>query len=298
MRKSKVALLILAITITVSGCSINGGNGSESSPGDAIAVDRFELTPQQIYSGSTVAATLQVTNVGNTEAEINVGERGTNVLKSYTPDLMKITNFTASSSAVGRTQEEYTLRPDESLSMNWDLHQYDEDRIRFYADQTIDMTFQIPFDYTVEAYKQFQIKESRDTESLDTLASASSDGPMDVHIEMIGSSSSHGSPVFLSQDNIQVRIRFINNDAEEGDGVGLIDIQDPEIKALGDTELEDCNTPDNIQVSADSSTTITCNVNFENSDVDPSLQDEIQVSADYTFTKTISKDHITVQYRG
>lgn len=299
MRKSKVALLILAITITISGCSLNGGDNTSGASGDAIAVERFEVVPQQIYAGSDVSAALRVTNVGNTDAEITVGEKGTNILKSYTPDLLNITSFSASSTATTQTREEYTLQPDESLSMSWDLHQYDEDRIRFYADQTVDMTFQIPFDYTVEAYRQFQIKENRDVESLENLGSASSNGPMDVHIELIGSSSEHGSPVFLTQDNIQARIQFINNDAEEGDGVGLIDIQNPEIEVIGDgVSAENCNTPDNVQVSADSSTTITCDISFNAEDVGSSVQRQLTVNADYKFTKTVSKDHITVKYRG
>lgn len=304
MRKSKVTLLILAIIITASGCSINGGGDSSGSSGDAIAVERFEVVPQQIYAGSDVSAALRVTNVGNTNAEINVGEDGTNVLKSYTPDLLRITNFSASSSATSETEEEYTLQPDESLSMNWDLHQFDESRVRFYADQTIDMTFQIPFDYTVEAYQQFQIKEDGSVNSLDSLGSASSNGPMDVHMEMIGSSSDHGSPVFLAQDNVQARIEFINNDAQEGDGVGLIDIQDPNIEVIGDDVSADCNTPDNIRVTAESSTTITCDISFDSSkfgsaeEFGSSIQEELRVTSNYTFTKTVSKEHITVQYRG
>lgn len=299
MRKSKVTLLILAIIITVSGCSINGGGNSSGSSGDAIAVERFEVVPQQIYAGSDVSAALRVTNVGNTDAQINVGEDGTNVLKSYTPDLLNITSFSASSSATSETKDDYTLRPEESLSMSWDLHQYNEERIRFYADQTVDMTFQIPFDYTVESYTQFQIKQSRDVESLESLGSASSSGPMDIHIEMIGSSSESGSPVFLTQDNVQARIQFINNDAEEGDGVGLIAIQDPEIEVIGNgVSAENCNTPDNIEVDAASSTTITCDISFDPEDVGSSVQRQLTVNADYTFTKTVSKDHITVQYRG
>jgi hypothetical protein len=299
MPKSKVILLILAITITVSGCSIIGGETSDQSSGDAISVDRFEVTPQQIYAGSDVSAVLQITNTGNTKAEINVGDQGTNILKSYTPDLLKIEDFSASSSNISKTKKEYHLRPDDSLSMSWDLHQFDESRVRFYADQQIDMAFQIPFDYSVESYQQFQVKEDRDVSDLENLASASSSGPMDIHIQMIGSSSEHGSPIFLSQDNVQVRIRFINNDVEEGDGVGLIEIENPEIRALGDDfsiPEDGCNTPDNIRVSGESSTTITCDLNIP--DVESSSQGEIQVAADYTFTKTVSKDHITVQYRG
>lgn len=299
MRKSKVALLIIAITITVSGCSINGGDGSTSQSGDAIAVEKFEVVPQQIYAGSTVSASLEVTNVGNAIADINVGDKGKSVLKSYTPDLLAITNFSASSSATTKTKEDYTLKPGETLSMNWDLKQFDPSRVRFYADQQIDMTFQIPFDYTVQAYKQFQIKNDRDVESLQNLGSASSDGPMNIHVEMIGSSSEHGSPVFLTQDNIQVRIKFLNSDSQSGDNVGLINIQDPNIKILGDeVSVEDCNIPENIEVRAGSSTTITCNVEFNPSNIGSSLRGEVQVDADYTFTKTVSKQHIKVKYRG
>lgn len=297
MRKSKVSLLILAVVVTVSGCSFGGG-GEEPSSGDAIAVERFEVVPQTIYSGANVSATLNVRNVGNTAADIDVGEQGTNVLKSYTPDLLMIEDFDAESTANTETAEEYTLQPDETLSMNWDLHQFDESRIRFYADQQIDMAFQVPFEYKVEAYQQYQVKEDGTVTDLENLGSASSNGPMDIHIEMIGSSSEHGPPVFLEEDNIQVRVEFRNQDSQEGDGVGLIDIEAPEIKALSENvDVENCNTPENIQVTADSSTSITCNVNIQG-EVNSSLRDEIQVTSDYKFTKTVSKDHIKVKYRG
>lgn len=298
MPNSKVVLLILAVVITVSGCT-NGGN-TQSSSGDAIAVERFEVVPQTIYAGSDVTATLNVRNVGNTEAEITPGNQGKNILKSYTPDLLMIEDFSSESTANPDTLEEesYTLQPDETLSMNWDLHQFDESRIRFYADQQIDMTFQIPFRYTVQAYQQFQIKEDSDVDSLEGLGAASSNGPMDIHIELIGSSSEGGSPVFIEGDNMQVRVEFRNNDVEEGDGVGLINIDSPEIRALSDKiSVESCNTPSNIQVRADSSTSITCNVNI-NGEIGSSIRDEIRVTSDYRFTKTVSKEHITVKYRG
>lgn len=297
MPNSKVVLLILAAVITVSGCT---DGGETQASGDAIAVERFEVVPQQIYAGSDVAATLNVRNVGNTEAKITTGQQGTNILKSYTPDLLMIEDFSAESTNTTETkeQEAYTLQPDETLSMNWDLHQFDESRIRFYADQQIDMTFQIPFQYTVQAYQQFQVKENSGVQSLESLGAASSNGPMDVHIEMIGSSSEGGSPVFIEGDNIQVRVEFRNNDVEEGDAVGLINIESPEVRALSDkVTVEGCNTPSNIQVRADSSTSITCNVNI-NGEIQSSIRDEIRVTSDYKFTKTVSKEHITVKYRG
>ncbi len=290
-------MLVLVATVAVSGCT-NGGSGEESHEGDAIAVERFELVPQTIYSGSNVTATLNVRNVGNTEANITVGDQGKNVLTSYTPDLLLISNFEAESTQTTDTKEEYTLRPDGTLSMNWDLHQFDESRIRFYADQTIDMSFRIPFQYTVQAYHQFQVKDNSDVESLEGLGAASSNGPMDVTISLIGSSSEGGSPVFLQGDDIQVRVEFANKDTEEGDGVGLLNIESPTIEAPGDdVEVNNCNTPSNIQVRGSSSTTITCSIDI-NKEIDSSIREEVRVTADYNFTKTVSKDHITVQYRG
>lgn len=290
-------MLVIAATVIISGCT-NGGSGEESHRGDAISVERFELVPQTIYSGSNVTATLNVRNVGNTEANITVGDQGKNVLTSYTPDLMLISNFEAESTQTTDTKEEYTLRPDGTLSMNWDLHQFDESRIRFYADQTIDMSFRIPFQYTVQAYHQFQVKDNSDVESLEGLGAASSNGPMDVTISLIGSSSEGGSPVFMEGDDIQVRVEFANQDTEEGDGVGLLDIEAPTIEVPGDdVEVNNCNTPSNIQVRGSSSTTITCSIDI-NEEVTSSIREEVRVTADYNFTKTVSKDHITVQYRG
>ncbi len=290
-------MLVIAATVIISGCT-NGGSGRESHEGDAISVERFELVPQTIYSGSNVTATLNVRNVGNTEANITVGDQGKNVLTSYTPDLLLISNFNAESTQTTDTKEEYTLRPDGTLSMNWDLHQFDESRIRFYADQTIDMSFRIPFQYTVQAYHQFQVKDNSDVESLEGLGAASSNGPMDVTISLIGSSSEGGSPVFMEGDDIQVRVEFANQDTEEGDGVGLLDIEAPTIEVPGDdVEVNNCNTPSNIQVRGSSSTTITCSIDI-NEEVTSSIREEVRVTADYNFTKTVSKDHITVQYRG
>jgi len=296
MNNSKVIIMVLAATVMISGCT--DGGGDESHEGDAISVERFELVPQTIYSGSNVTATLNVRNVGDTDANITVGDQGTKVLTSYTPDLLKISDFDAESTSTRETRENYTLSPEDSLSMNWDLHQFDESRIRFYADQTIDMAFRIPFQYKVEAYHQFQVKSGSDVESLEELGAASSNGPMDVSIQLIGSSSEQGSPVFLEEDDMQVRVEFSNNDQEEGDGVGLLNIEPPRIWVPRDNvEVNNCNTPSNIQVRGQSSTSITCNIDFTE-DIDSSIREEVRVESDYNFTKTVSKDHITVEYRG
>jgi len=295
----------LFLVILVSGC-INGIGGGEETESQAIFVEELSVQPTQIYSGGTISARTTVRNSGNIPADIEVGEDGENVLTSYTPDLLNITDFSGRTTQNPETQTEYTLEPDESLTMQWELEQYDEDRIRFYEDDDASMTFRVPFEYSVDAFQQIQIKRDHSETPLTDLESRSSPGPLSVAVQTVGSSSDSGNNIFIDGDNKQVHLQLVNNNPEEGAHQGLMRIDTPEISTEGNIEIEeenDCEMPDEDELILhdDESTVISCDINLPE-DVDMqeerSIRDEIRVSSDYEYVRTIGDRTITVDYRG
>lgn len=292
MQQQKLALSLLFLAIIVSGCADNGG-GKVS--GEAITVEGPTVQPSQIREGATVQASISAENTGEITSQISVGENGREVLTDYCPDFFNINRFQASSSREASTVGEYTLQPGETVQMSWELAQ--EGVSVPLNGYSCPVKFQIPFNYSVEAYQQLQIKQE-DTETEVDLTSQSSQGPLTIAIETIGSSSVSGAPVFLERDNPEALVQIVNEQPEDSVFRGLMRVTDLEIESTGVELGEGCkNIEEPIKINQNQmSKIIRCDINFDLNEA--SRRAEISASADYTYVKNIGSRTVEVLYSG
>lgn len=311
LNKDNSVLAIIALTIVVSGC-INGGGSSETQQDGVQAIDvtGMDITPNQIFAGDSVTASIEIHNRGNHEAELiaeleDVDEhRGSRILESYCPDLFRIQNFDIQSERYHETQESYTLQPGEAIGMNWNLEQFDEERVQFFTDSGCDIRFSAPFNYSVESFQQFQIMSDNNVEP-SNIESRSSQGPMFLDINMIGSTSDQGEPYFLSEDlstagGIDARLQLENQIPEDADMQGTISSQPPEIELIDNGELDkECESPDNIYLYGDDSSMILCEIS-STEDVPSGRSEifEIRAESDYQYSAPLGSRNVEVSSRG
>lgn len=296
MEKGKLALSLLFAAVIVSGCADNGG-GKVS--GEAISVTGPTVQPSEIREGSSVQVSMSAQNTGNIPGKVLVGDNGTRILTNYCSDFFSIPRegFSSYSSRNADTAETYTLRPDETIQLNWQLDQDGGNvPINGYNCPT---KFQLPFNYSVDAYQQLQITQ-RDTEAGVGLSSKTSQGPLSIAIQTIGSSSQTGAPVFLEDDNPEVLIQVFNERPEQSALRGLIKIKDIEIGSSGVELGEGCkDIEETIRINQNQeSEIIRCDINGMELDGVPSKRAEITASANYTYVKSLGSRNIQVKYSG
>ena len=235
IKKRNLALSLLFIAVIVSGCADNGG-GKVS--GEAISISGPEVQPNEIFQGSTIQVQMAAENTGEIEGDIIIGENGNKVLTNYCPDFFDIAEdgFSSYSSRNPDTSEGYTLKPGERAQMNWQLQQKGQNVPLNGYD--CPMKFEMPFNYSVNAYNQIQIKE-RGTDVAADLSSKISEGPLTIAIEAIGSSSQEGAPIFLEGDQPEVLFQISNEQPDESSLRGIINIRNFRIESSG-VELEGC----------------------------------------------------------
>lgn len=309
MEKRAAALSLLFLTVIVSGCMDTDG-GPEKVQGQAIQVTELDITPTEIREGSTVRISMGVRNVGEVESEVQVGQNGKKVLTNYCSDFFSIeeNGFSAYSSGNPETEESYNLAPEGELQMNWELEQGGNVPLNGYS---CDLKFQVPFNYSVEAFKQIQIKKNEETGGEPQLSSKSSQGPLTIDMRVAGSSLDLNAPVFLEGDRPEVFIGFSNEKLEEGEYQGLISLKEPEISARN-IEFEEGECPEE-EVGENgeirlyqgvSAQPIRCDLVYSEGDGEytlgstPSIRPEIRVSADYTYTLNVGQRTVEVVYSG
>lgn len=300
MEKRNLALSLLFLAVIVSGCADNG-NGKVS--GKAMAVTGPTIQPSEIMEGASTRISMSVQNAGQIEGEVKVGENGREVLTDYCPDFFSIERFSAHSSRDSGTSSNYPLQSGETVQMNWELQQEGENvPLTGYS---CPMTFQVPFDYSVQAYQQIQIKQE-DTSSGDVqLASQTSEGPLTILIETIGSSSTRGAPVFLKDDRPEALIQLVNEEPDESSYRGVVELNNLEVEASGvDLEpLDDCrgySEEESIKLFHGKSQVIRCDITNPSEALgsDPSVRAEISASADYTYIRSLDSQTVEVEYSG
>lgn len=337
IKKDFVLIFLISAVIVVSGC-INGGSGQDEVDEGVTAIDvvELEVTPNEIFSGGSIDASLTLENTGNANATL-ITDRGaedplgTAVLESYCPDLFRIESFRAESDTVEATQHEYQLQPGEQLSMIWNLRQFDEERIRFYDGDSCQLDFAAPFEYSVEAFQQLQIRDNDDLEA-PNLETRSSRGPMLLSITTIGSTSQFNEPYFIEEDfhrdhEVRAEIEMINQIPEGGEH-GIVDAEPPEIELIGgsleesisldeeitvpengeEEEVERCGIPSGIYLYGGDSTIIGCDLNlyddehYSNGEVNlltgRTSITEIRARADYEYNAPMGSRTVEVQFRG
>jgi len=276
----------------VSGCADSGGKVS----GEAISVTGPTLQPSDIREGASVQASLSVENTGEIPSQVIVGENGDQIMTDYCTDFFNINRFQASSSRNSDTVEKYDLNPGETVRMNWNL---DQEGVSVPLNgYSCPVKFQVPFNYTVQAYQQLQIKQE-DIETEVDLSSQTSKGPLSIAIETIGSSSRTGAPVFLARDSPEALIQIVNEQPEQSVFRGVIRVKNLEIESTG-VELGDgCrNIEQPIKIDRNQmSEIIRCDINTD-LDGDRSKRAELTASADYTYVKDVGSRTVEVEYSG
>jgi hypothetical protein len=307
---TRAGLILFALIVVASGCGGNGGGDDTSQDSSqAIAVEGPTIQPTEIYEGSSVRAQLNARNVGNIASDVRVGKEGTGsnndgtrVLTNHCPDMFDIAEFRSSSSTTSSDKEVYTLEPGHSLQLNWNLQQSGGVPLNGYR---CEMNFQVPFTYQVDAFQQVQVKSQEDAETAEELSSKSSNGPLLVYIEVIGSSAPEGSPVFLGPegnregDNPEALIQLENQQPEQSAFQGLMEIEAPEVEVTGGLDSIDCGLDPNeeIVIYNGESDIIRCNVTYGNIQ-GPSITGQIQTSVDYTYIKNVGSQQVQVNSDG
>jgi hypothetical protein len=292
MQNRNLALSLLFLAVVVSGCADNSGKVS----GEAISVSGPTVQPSEIFEGASVQTSISVKNNGEIPGQILVGDNGEKVMTNYCPDFFSVENFQAYSSRNSETAKDYTLEPGERVQMNWELNQEGVDvPLNGYP---CDLKFQVPFNYSVQAYQQLQIKE-RDSEAKVDLSSKTSQGPLSIAIETIGSSSRAGSPIFLAEDNPKALIQLVNEQPENSIFKGLIKVRDLQLESSG-VKLQECsNFEQPIRINRNQmSKVIRCDITDTDLGGTPSKRAEISASADYTYIKNVGSKRVKVKYGG
>ena len=220
MDADKRVLILLIAVFTVSGCTGGGGNNN-SGPSGAVSVQSLNVQPSEIFAGENIRVNMGIANTGQLPATLQVGEDGSSIMTSGCQDIFDIQSFEAESSNVSDTRESYELAPEYETSLSWNLEQStDNVPLNGYR---CDLRFEVPFDYSVESFRQIQIKENDRVENGELFAQ-SSEGPLDIQLEAIGSSSEAGAPVFLEDDGGEILIRLVNRQTEDSRFQGLIEL--------------------------------------------------------------------------
>lgn len=301
-------LSVLFFAVIVSGCVGGGGQGTESQGNQAIAVNELTVTPKDIFAEGNVRVRMTLTNVGQLPAELLVSKESSNeggqILTSHCPDIFSVKSFSASSSNVSQTRDSYMLSPDYKVRLNWNLQQ-DSGNVPLNG-YRCNLRFEIPFNYSVEAFKQVQVKDNSDVKGSENLFAKSSKGPMKLEIETIGSSAPRGTPTFLKNDSGEVLIQLANKEPEEGSYLGNIALSPPNVTARGIRLNGTCPAEEelpadgSIDLYQGQSKVFRCDMIWDNHDFTtiPSIRGEIFAKADYTFVKTAGTKTVQVKYRG
>ena len=235
MQDRHLILSLLVFTVTVSGCTGGGSQGTQDQGNKAVAVEQLKVTPSEIFADGTVRIRMSVRNIGELPAQVKVGSDdnggidGSDVLTNHCPDIFDISDFSASSSNVSGTEPSYSLAPDYRIRMNWELTQ-DTGNVPLNG-YDCNLRFQVPFDYSVEAFRQIQVKSNSEVQGSEELFAKSSQGPMKIEIQSIGSSAPRGAPTFLQGDNAEIRVQLENKKPDESSYTGTVELQPPVMQA-------------------------------------------------------------------
>lgn len=320
MDNDLIVLSLVALTVLASGCTDNGGEEGQESP-ESIEIHSLEVEHDEVFEGNPVSARLELANSGNIPGSIDVGEDGSNVFKDYCPDVFQVSEdgfqVSPQTNNVGGTK--YKLPPGAGLTLQWNLRQKGD--VPLYG-KRCSMEFEVPFNYSVSAYRQIQVKKDRTVEGSD-LNWESSSGPLLMAIEPIGGSGEEGQGTFIqdtenadenkyidSSMDIQIQLR---NTGQEGFNKGVIDINQESFEVSfelnGHEFTETMDSPDNCEFDEDrpirmfegQSRVITCRVDLIKVD---ELQNQlsavgnIETKLNYTYLKDAGTRKVEVKYSG
>lgn len=300
MQDKKAILGFVFLTVIASGCIGGSADGS-------IDINSLQVNPSEIHEGDNVRVQLDVSNNGLRTGNVSIGENGREVLDRICSDIFEIDSFSAS--ATGRPSLDVTdgdshmIEPGHDLRLDWVLQSIGDVPLH---GQRCSLDFSIPFDYSVSAFKQLQIKENPDVDNIN-LDQRSSSGPLDIYIEAVPGSTGQENIFIATEDEreIDFTVTIVNQQPSENDptrGVGNIDPETIEIEASDPIDInseEHCEVPDRIEIFDGESQPISCSVpKPDRSDLDgPSQISELSVDLDYTFVRDAGQRTIGVNYR-
>ncbi|MFP4038376.1 MAG: hypothetical protein ACLFTA_01175 [Candidatus Nanohaloarchaea archaeon] len=226
---------------------------------------------------------------------------GDRILTNRCRDIFDVTDFEVRGPGDVSGSSKYHLPKTSEVRFNWVLENINTENVPING-YSCNLKFQVPFDYSVTAYRQLQFKESEDVQGTPDLESRSSAGPMAFRIETIGSTSQENS-TFLEGDQVEVVIYMENQKEEEGTSyTGLINAEVPEIQA-SNFDLQEANcgkdVNDTITMYEGESERIRCYVDESVFDgLEGSIRGEITAETNYTYVKDIGEKTVEVEYRG
>jgi len=306
----KALLTLMFLTVITLGCL----NGTTSQGPESVEVQELSVNPAQIYEDSSTTATLQATNVGSMPAQVTVEEEGENILVDYCrDDIFTIEDFSINAPpSTEQGDNEYNMEEGDTLRMNWDLDQTGS--VPLYS-LDCDLRFQIPFNYTVQAFSQIQIKEETGVEGAQNLETRSSSGPAYFNIETVPGVSGEQSTYITEEDNdISMTIGLQNQRTEDGYGLGIVNLEqeDIEIEIPDELRPEDlkgeenqevqesmCEIPGSeISLNEGSSSDIRCSLEVPEEISEPASIYDITAEIDYRYVKEAGTRNVEVSPRG
>lgn len=316
MEKRDLALSLLVLVILTSGCVDGDSSSTEQESTDSISVHSLDVNPQEIYEGSSVRVSLDLANTGQLEADVSAGENGGSIMRDHCRDMFDISEFSSQPETLADNPgEPQTLYPDQEAKLRWTLdHVGNANQL---IDQDCILKFEVPFDYSVSAYRQIQIKQDQAVEGTETLQSESSSGPLLFAVETVGGTGDEGRQTFIEEEDDSLRILLRLQNTQKTDyNKGVIEIYEETLEVGADSPLDfsenysemtdeseethcEINDDNPIRIHEGSSRDIICDFDLSNVDVSrPSMVSEITASVDYRYLKDAGERTVTVKPDG
>lgn len=282
-------LILLIISLIATGCT------SGSSGGKGLSIEGISVEPTEVVGqGSTVSASLSAANYGSLPGTVKVGNDGKNVLVNYCPDIFEVKNFSGYSSRKTATDTSYKLGEGESISLNWKLKQKEERTIPRDG-YSCDLGFELPFDYSANAFKQIQVKKDREIEGAEELTTKVSEGPLNINMEVIGSTAEQPNTI-LEGDSASIYINIQNGQETDTSATGLIELTNLEFNTTGDIDIPD-NCASNVVLEVGGEETYRCDINYGDF-ATSSIRGSIEASINYTYVKEVGSETVEVKRLG
>lgn len=324
MEHEYLIITVILATLISSGCM--GGGESETGldigpGGKTITVTDYEVQPQSILAGQGTQIQIGIVNTGGMDSRVKVGVNNTiepddvdgkNVMVNSCPDIFSITRFSSESSRIADKNNSYQLKPGDELELTWSLTSTSKNiPLNGYR---CPLGFQIPFEYAVDAYQQVEMKRNEEVQGATNIMSKTSQGPLNINLETIGSTSEQGPPTFIEGDSMEVLLQMENTEPEESSYQGLVELGSPTLSSSDKYSINatSCNLEtengdgvrDKVEIDKEmrlyegQSRIVRCNFVLDETLENPSAKGQITANANYTYIKDLGETEIEVEYRG
>lgn len=291
---------LLSIALIASGCG-------DTPAKQGIVVNELDVDPSTMMAGGLTTVSVEAENAGLLEGSVDIGgeDNGSRVLTNYCSDMFKIKEFSASSSRSSKEQSVYDLKQGDRIRLNWRLNQFNSEEVPL-PGYNCNMRFQIPFNYTVNAYKQVQVKESRSVEGSKDLAEDMTRGPLGIDMELVGSTSDQRNTLLTQDDNSSsLYITTYNRgDNEENEYKGMIRVGEMDVELKGNDKINltgheggKCGNATSAALASGGEKIYRCNFEFDEFD-DKAIRGEVTASVNYTYVRDLGSKNVEVKYNG